>query len=162
MTNLLKFYSIEETEKWLISLPKSIQFYVDGTDVIIPQDELLNGSYSAHEALQHIDNSFKEFQTVTCYYCGFILEKDETVCSDCGKEILRCVVCKLPISFSVDIGYCLLCNAPAHLVHLQVWIKTQGTCPQCLQEIPLEGIFQEDIPNKEKKQLVEHQDIIYR
>jgi len=77
----------------------------------------------------------------TCYYCGNPFESvDLTHCSSCEKEIQKCIVCKLPISFGEDAGKCSLCEAIAHLNHFEEWLKTQGKCPQCLQKLPVEGI----------------------
>ena len=76
----------------------------------------------------------------TCYWCGVPIEKDQRFCPECGETILRCSVCKLPISFGEEIGKCSLCETKGHLVHLQEWVKTNGKCPHCLQQIPLEGI----------------------
>ncbi|MHA1435210.1 MAG: hypothetical protein ACTSO7_15315 [Candidatus Heimdallarchaeota archaeon] len=66
-----------------------------------------------------------------------------TTCTSCGKEILKCVVCKLPISFGEEIGKCSLCEAKGHLVHMEEWVKTQGKCPYCQQELPLQGVIPE-------------------
>jgi len=75
-----------------------------------------------------------------CFWCGSPIESQEEVCPSCGKELLRCVVCKLPISFEDEVGACSYCESKAHLVHFQEWVKTQGKCPACLRELPLEGI----------------------
>ncbi|MHA1221480.1 MAG: tetratricopeptide repeat protein, partial [Candidatus Heimdallarchaeota archaeon] len=78
----------------------------------------------------------------TCYHCGMPLElKEAMTCSSCDKEILKCSVCKLPISFGEAIGQCSLCETKGHLVHLEEWVKTQGKCPICLQDLPLEGVI---------------------
>ena len=79
-----------------------------------------------------------------CYYCGQPFEStDDPTCTSCGKEILKCVVCKLPISFGEEVGKCSLCEAKGHLVHMEEWVKTQGKCPYCQQELPLQGVIPE-------------------
>jgi tetratricopeptide (TPR) repeat protein len=78
----------------------------------------------------------------TCYYCGNPIESIEaTHCTSCEKTLLKCIVCKLSISFGEDVGQCSLCEAYAHLNHFEEWLKTQGTCPQCMQKLPVEGII---------------------
>ena len=62
---------------------------------------------------------------------------------------MRCIVCKLPISFGDAIGQCSLCDAKGHLSHMEDWVSKQKKCPQCLQEIPLDSIVQ--IIEEEKK-----------
>ena len=87
----------------------------------------------------------------TCYYCGMPLDPADLVnCSTCEKEILKCNVCKLPISFGEELGQCSLCESLGHLTHFEEWVKTQGKCPTCLQDIPLQGVipFEEDIKKK--------------
>ena len=90
---------------------------------------------------------------LTCYYCGYPLEDEVKVCSECKKERLHCAVCKLPITFGEAVGKCSLCEVQGHLTHMQEWIKTQGKCPVCQQSLPLEGIVPEselDIKKKKK------------
>lgn len=77
----------------------------------------------------------------TCYYCGTPIDSiDIKQCSSCQEEILKCSICKLPISFGEEIGKCSLCEAKGHLTHMEEWVKTQGKCPICLQDLPLQGI----------------------
>ncbi len=83
-------------------------------------------------------DSLKE---LACYYCDSPIGRNHKFCSNCQKEILICIVCKLPINFGSEIGSCCLCNSVAHYNHLQEWVKTQGKCPRCLQEITLDGII---------------------
>lgn len=75
-----------------------------------------------------------------CHNCGTPIEKDTKTCSACKKEIPKCNVCKLPISFGEDAGKCSLCESKGHLVHFQEWVKVKGKCPTCLEKIPIEGI----------------------
>ena len=75
-----------------------------------------------------------------CGNCGMPINPDDTVCPTCNQEILRCAVCKLPISFGEEAGKCSLCGSVAHLSHFQEWVKIKGKCPTCQKKIPLEGI----------------------
>jgi len=77
----------------------------------------------------------------SCYYCGYPINKDTVICEDCGKDIIRCVVCKLPVSLGENIGQCSLCQTQGHLKHMQEWISNKKKCPYCLQEIPIESII---------------------
>ena len=79
-------------------------------------------------------------KTYSCYYCGEPNEKNDLLCSKCNEKILFCSVCKLQIVFGETIGKCSLCDSISHLNHFQEWVKTQGKCPNCLQELPIEGI----------------------
>ncbi|MCE7745771.1 MAG: hypothetical protein GPJ52_11630 [Candidatus Heimdallarchaeota archaeon] len=75
-----------------------------------------------------------------CYFCGELLERDTPICSACKKEVLICIVCKLPISFGDELGKCSLCEGLAHYVHFHEWLKVMGFCPNCSENIPIEGI----------------------
>jgi len=75
-----------------------------------------------------------------CNNCGMPIEKEDKTCSGCNKEILKCNVCKLPISFGEAAGKCSLCETKGHLSHLQEWVKIKGKCPTCQKKLPIEGI----------------------
>lgn len=75
-----------------------------------------------------------------CYHCGNPLDKAAKTCAACNSEVLRCSVCKLPISFGEEVGKCSLCETKAHLVHMQEWVKVKGKCPTCMKKIPIEGV----------------------
>ena len=76
----------------------------------------------------------------TCYWCGFPIEKHAEFCSDCGKRMIQCIVCKLPISFGDEIGKCSFCESIGHFTHLFEWVKTKGKCPHCLQHMTTQTI----------------------
>jgi hypothetical protein len=78
----------------------------------------------------------------SCFWCNYPVDQNAVTCPGCGKAILKCTVCKLPIDFEDEVGLCSLCEAKGHLIHLQEWVKINGKCPNCLQQIPLEGVIQ--------------------
>ncbi|NHJ48773.1 MAG: hypothetical protein FK733_13395 [Asgard group archaeon] len=139
MAKLLKFKKTLDMETWLLDLPDELAFEIQKDVVKIPQ-LLQTESIEAEEAINQIIDSFKEVSRYTCYYCGYPIEKDYKLCPDCGEHVMRCEVCKLPISFGDDIGFCPLCESKGHLSHLQEWVKTNSNCPHCMQRIPVEGI----------------------
>ncbi len=77
----------------------------------------------------------------SCYSCGYPIDKDSIVCNDCGEEVIRCTICKLPISLGDSVGKCSLCDSLGHLDHLQEWVEDKKKCPHCLQEIPPDSII---------------------
>ncbi|MBK5112820.1 MAG: hypothetical protein KGD59_01090 [Candidatus Heimdallarchaeota archaeon] len=85
--------------------------------------------------------AYKKSKHYNCFWCGYPLEKQGEFCSDCGKKLLRCTVCKLPISFGDTIGKCSLCESIGHFTHLFEWVKTKGSCPHCLQHLPTQAIL---------------------
>jgi len=108
---------------------------------------LINDRFVNGEILE-IENVFIKYDKpkseltkhYTCFYCGNPLNKEDANCFNCKKEVLHCSVCKLIINFGEDAGKCSLCESPAHMDHLQEWLKTQGKCPRCREKLPLEGI----------------------
>ncbi|MFW9922753.1 MAG: hypothetical protein ACFFDW_05625, partial [Candidatus Thorarchaeota archaeon] len=150
LMSVLEFTDTKELDLWLLSLPKELEFYVDGNDLVIPQKRFLEDTTYTQSAINKLEESFKQL-AYNCYECGYPIEKDTTICPDCSKEIIRCVVCKLPVSFGDILGKCSLCEAQGHITHMQEWVKTQGKCPQCLQNLPVEGIMPVEPETKHKK-----------
>jgi hypothetical protein len=151
LMDVLEFDDTKELDIWLISLPKELEFFVDGDEVVIPRSKLLVNDQYNQQAMQKIEQSFKHLSK-TCFYCGFPIERDTKICPGCAKTIKYCAVCKLPISFGEQAGKCSLCETWSHLDHMQEWIKVNGTCPSCLQRLPVEGIvpIQTDYQGKKK------------
>ena len=87
----------------------------------------------------------------TCFYCGQPIDKKDKNCSSCEKEVIYCSVCKLNINFADLVGQCTLCESKGHLSHLQEWLKIKGKCPNCLQELPIEGIMTLERETKDKE-----------
>ncbi len=91
-----------------------------------------------HEYESHAISESRDYQ---CYWCGYPLKQQGEFCTGCGKRLLRCTVCKLPISFGDEVGKCSLCESIGHFNHLFEWVKTKGFCPHCLQKIPTQAII---------------------
>jgi hypothetical protein len=71
----------------------------------------------------------------SCFYCSQPIDTSNKKCPHCGKEVISCSVCKLPISKNDSIVECPKCHTKAHLAHLFEWLKSKGTCPHCMQKI---------------------------
>ena len=84
-----------------------------------------------------------------CYNCGEKLERNSEKCSSCGKEVVNCFVCNLPISYGEIVGKCSKCREAAHYVHFQEWLKALGMCPKCNKKLAQDGIMK--ISDKNKK-----------
>ena len=95
--------------------------------------------------IDNLCNFHEERSGIKCYHCGHPITKTQKICSNCKTGILRCSVCKLPISKNQEIGKCPHCENKAHITHLFEWVKTQGKCPVCLQDIKMDSI--EDLQN---------------
>ncbi len=115
-------------------------------DIIVNED--ISGDYFELEQV-FVRKDGKEQYSLTastfsksylCYNCGMPVEKDATTCPSCNQEILRCNVCKLPISFGEEAGKCSLCESKGHMSHFQEWVKVKGKCPTCMKKIPIEGV----------------------
>ncbi len=85
-----------------------------------------------------ISHPIPRYGTYTCYYCHTNIEdRSASICPNCNEKIVRCIVCKLPISSKEIIGSCYECQGIAHLNHLQEWLKVKGTCPVCQRKISI-------------------------
>ena len=103
--------------------------------------EMLSFDSNFSAELDKLFNFASKLTQYSCFYCGEPILKNHKVCPKCGKEILRCSVCKLQINSTDQVAHCPLCEAKAHFVHLHEWVKTQGKCPKCLQDIKIEQII---------------------
>jgi len=103
---------------------------------------------------QDSDVIFRELKAKysTCCYCGTPVDATDLLnCPNCANEILKCILCKLPISYGEEIGQCVICGAKGHLSHLEEWVKKHGICPTCLQDTSLQGVTQVKIDMKKQK-----------
>jgi len=130
MVELLEFTNGLELKKWLMELPDDISFKVDDEYVVFNQ-LLTDGMVDT------IISSLNSHQAYTCYDCGLPIEKETKICSDCGKEIINCAICKLPISFGDETITCSNCKAIGHFDHFSEWIKINGSCPRCKTKLIL-------------------------
>jgi hypothetical protein len=126
----------EKLIQWQDILP----FQIDGEYIEV--DDTEDFTLSVREKIAEISKHY------SCYECGFPIERTGDICPDCKQMVLKCSVCKLPISFGDEIGGCPYCETKGHLTHLQEWVKTQGKCPVCLKELKVDELMQE---KREKK-----------
>ncbi len=102
---------------------------------------MLNFDEKLRNELDSLTHFKKFISELHCFYCGSPLSKTDIVCPECAKEFVRCSVCKLPISQDDQYASCPKCKSKAHMSHLFEWVKTQGKCPTCLQEIKLRNLI---------------------
>jgi len=122
-------------------------FYEEALKEIVKNDDLSGEFFPLEQVFVKKDGKERYSLTVSsrtksyiCYNCGMPIEKENTKCSSCGKEILKCNVCKLPISFGEETGTCKFCESKGHLSHLQEWLKIKGTCPTCQKKLTIDEI----------------------
>jgi len=75
-----------------------------------------------------------------CYYCGSSIKRDNKTCDNCKNEILRCNICKQPLSLGEEVVACKHCETKSHFDHLHEWVKIQGKCPTCQKKLTTEDI----------------------
>ena len=80
-----------------------------------------------------------------CYHCGSSIERDDKTCKTCKKEILRCTICKQPISLGEEVAECKHCTTKSHFTHIHEWVKIKGTCPTCQKKLVQEDLVSENI-----------------
>lgn len=158
------FFPIRQKHKRLRNIEAKLSHCINNLRIAIYElkRELKNGDNSLSEVDKEGKKILTQQQktttilvksetTLTCFYCGFPIEKHFKLCPDCGKKVVKCIVCKLPVTFGEEVGKCSLCEAKGHIAHMQEWVKTQGKCPVCLQSLPVEGIVPEELLKKKKK-----------
>lgn len=75
------------------------------------------------------------FIVASCYYCGSQINTSMAKCVNCGRDILKCSVCKNFITKNQERGNCPHCQTPYHLSCLENRIKVFGRCNNCRKEI---------------------------
>ncbi len=144
ISDVAKSLAISESQLFekLIQWQDVLPFKIDGD--FIEVQNTTDFTQSVREKIAEISKYY------SCYQCGFPIESTSQICPDCKSDVIKCAVCKLPISFGDEIGSCVLCETKGHLTHMQEWLKTQGTCPVCLQKLPVEGLMQKKTKSKKK------------
>jgi len=137
-----KSLAISESQLFekLIQWQDVLPFKIDGEYIEVKDTD--DFSQSVREKIAEISRFY------SCNNCGFPIEIHTETCPDCKSEILKCAVCKLPISFGDDVGSCPHCEIKGHLAHMQEWQKTQGKCPVCMQKLTAKGIVQKVVKKK--------------
>ncbi|NHJ47658.1 MAG: hypothetical protein FK733_07715 [Asgard group archaeon] len=130
---------------WVARLdsPSSVRYLIiDGNAQQVRKlQNMLNFDANLRDALDTALH-FKKFTSEkSCFFCGSPLDKKTNSCPKCSQEVLKCSVCKLPISHNDQTATCPKCESKAHLSHLYEWVKTQGKCPTCLQDIKLRNLI---------------------
>ncbi|NHJ86221.1 MAG: hypothetical protein FK734_12220 [Asgard group archaeon] len=136
------------------SILQNILFSYPELGIYMPLEQVFIRKKDTEELFEElIANPSKITKHFTCFFCGDQLNHNEKqYCVKCNKEILFCSICKLPINYGLKVGKCPKCHNEAHLSHLQEWLKVKGTCPVCLQPLPIEGIVPlEELDLKKKK-----------
>jgi len=72
-----------------------------------------------------------------CYFCSQKCSIGDTICSNCGFEIVICISCDKPISYGELVASCPNCKTLNHLEHLVKYIKSHGHCPKCNKRLEL-------------------------
>lgn len=134
------------------NLGKKFQYEVE--QIVIPSDEI------SPEHLQFIEYFIDDYyfpktqiditKYLICYFCEKPLDRKSDICPNCGKDVIYCFVCNLPILKGDKIGKCCKCEAVAHLIHFKEWIKALGMCPKCSEKIPIDCIIPISEENKKK------------
>jgi len=72
---------------------------------------------------------------ILCPDCSTLISLSEILCPNCGIEVPRCMVCRLPIKEEQKIVQCPSCSYPAHHNHWNEWILMRKSCPRCRELI---------------------------
>lgn len=120
-------------------LPPELQYTIIGNDVVFLKETVskIIGPTTLITATR------KD----ACFFCQAPISLDAEKCPKCGKEILDCAICKLPIKPSEEVAQCPKCEYIFHFKHLKTWVEFKMKCPTCLREL-LPSEVQLDNPDK--------------
>ena len=91
----------------------------------------IEGAFTRKVTKKRTSKKFK------CYYCSKKCSIGDTICSNCGFEIVICISCDKPISYGELVASCPNCKTLNHLEHLAKHIKSHGHCPNCNKRLEL-------------------------
>ncbi|MFQ5980673.1 MAG: RING finger domain-containing protein [Candidatus Heimdallarchaeota archaeon] len=72
---------------------------------------------------------------LTCFSCGEPYDPEHKFCTECGKPISRCKICRGVVGFGDTLSQCPHCQNEFHYEHVREWLKVSGDCPVCRQRI---------------------------
>ncbi|MFX0113588.1 MAG: RING finger protein [Candidatus Hodarchaeota archaeon] len=90
------------------------------------QDRVWNAAWQTQAMTQRITR-----RKLSCRNCGTQLKVMDNFCAECGDEMERCQVCRLPIKPIQAVAHCSSCNSPFHESHWQQWQRMGKGCPIC-------------------------------
>jgi len=93
---------------------------------------LYTSSFTAKRAVLHLVR-----RKILCPNCSTLINLSEILCSNCGAEVPRCMICRFPIKDDQEIAQCPNCSYTAHKNHWDEWILMRKSCPRC--RTPIEG-----------------------
>ncbi len=70
-----------------------------------------------------------------CTNCDKDILLGSQVCDSCEKEVIRCMICKLPLKKGQKLSECPNCKNPAHEDHWNLWINQKHNCPLCKKAV---------------------------
>ncbi|MFQ5820894.1 MAG: hypothetical protein ACE5I5_12955 [Candidatus Heimdallarchaeota archaeon] len=91
---------------------------------------LYTSSFTAKRAVLHLVR-----RKIMCPNCSTLINLSEILCSNCGAEVPRCMICRIPIKEDQEIAQCPSCAYPAHKNHWDEWILMRKSCPRCRNPI---------------------------
>lgn len=74
-------------------------------------------------------------ELIPCPECGSKIDKSQIVCSNCGYELPKCVICNLVLDDDEAIETCPECGVTGHRAHFREWVHVKGKCPICKKTI---------------------------
>ena len=74
-------------------------------------------------------------RTFHCPFCDGKIKKTTQFCPHCGRAVITCWVCTLPIQADEEVATCPHCSNIFHYSHLNAWIQMKQVCPVCKKPI---------------------------
>ena len=85
-------------------------------------------------------SDFMMTEQISCPYCKEFYPAKSDVCTNCGKEVARCQICRQKLQHETDMKPCPYCKTFFHKKHILEWIRDKHNCPSCMR-----SLFEEDL-----------------
>ncbi len=100
------------------------------------------------EAIKNIsehlyDEKITDFMTtelISCPYCKEFYPAKSDVCTNCGREVAKCIICGQKLQHETDMKPCPYCKTIFHKRHILEWVQDKHNCPSCMR-----SLFEEDL-----------------
>lgn len=140
LSSMLRFDSLEEMETWRLSLPQELKFFIENNEAIFPRTVTIAEEKLVEELVLPNITDYDKEETFLCSNCSSELHGNIEKCPNC-QEIVRCLVCKLPIFRKEDKCKCPNCENIGHFLHFNAWVDAGNNCPKCREKMTTKDLI---------------------
>lgn len=112
------------------------------TEAFEKEQKDLNVTKILGDSIKKISESFYEkkitdflTEQILCPFCNEFYPSDSDICTNCGRQAIRCAICGQKLQHETEMKACPFCKTYFHENHLLTWIQSNKNCPSCLRTL---------------------------